>query len=102
MVLLGMLYAQAPQPQDLMTFQWIVITALVSVIVYLFRQLRGSEREHIKSNMELLEKTLTAVKESNEVINGLVNTIEVIQQQLSIREEIERLRRELHDSNEKT
>ena len=85
------------QPQDLMTLQWIIITVLAAIAGYLFRQLRKTEEGNSIFQVELLEKVLTGLKETNETVHGLADAFEMFQQQFSIREEIEKLRRELRD-----
>jgi len=85
------------QPQDLMTFQWIAITVLAAIAGYLFRQLRKETERNSKFQIKLLEKTLTGLKDSNEVSSGLADAFEMFTQQFSMREEIKKLRREIRN-----
>ena len=85
------------QPQDLITLQWIIITVLVTTVGYLFRELRKVEESKSVFQLELLQKVLTGLKETNETVHGLADAFELFQQQFSIREEIEKLKRELQD-----
>jgi membrane protein implicated in regulation of membrane protease activity len=102
MLITMIVFAQTvPAPPDLVTLQWIVITALAGVVGYLFRQLRKEEKRHTATEKEMLKKTLVGLGEANEVIRSLGVGIEAIQHQFSVLKEIERLRNELQDSSRK-
>ncbi len=90
---------QTPPPQDLITLQWIIITVLASAVFYLFRQNSKKDDSNKETQTELLEKTLTGLGEASEAINGLANAIEAMQQQFSLKQEIDKLREELHEKN---
>ena len=86
----------APRPDSLVALQWVIITALASAVVYLYRENRKREREKI----EILEKVLVGLGESNEAIDGLANAFEGFRQQLSVLQAIDKLREEFrHDTN---
>jgi hypothetical protein len=84
-----------PPPENLTTLLWIMVGALVSVVIYLYRQLRIVEDRNAETQRELLEKVLTGLNETNIAISGLVDVIGAYQQQFSIMKEIETLREEL-------
>lgn len=86
-----------PAPQDLVTLQWIIIGVLGSVTAYLFKQLRKSDQ----NRQEFLEKVLVGLGENSEAMRGLAEAVEAIKDHFSLRDEIESLRREIHDANGK-
>lgn len=75
-------FLQAPeQPQDLLTFQWIVIVALVGALGYVVRQYIVNERqwrkredkirsEYIERYDKHLERTAIAIEKLSEAINA--------------------------------
>lgn len=86
----------APQPDSLVTLQWIIITALASTVALLYRENRKREKEKIK----ILEKVLDGLSESSEASKGLAVAFEAFREQLSILEAIDNLREEFrHDTN---
>jgi hypothetical protein len=86
-----------PPPDNLVTFLWIALGVLASVVAFLFRQLRIVEDRNAEIQRELLEKVLTGLSETSLAISGLVDAVGAYQQQTSILKEIERLREELHE-----
>ena len=86
-----------PAPQDLVTLQWIIIGVLASVAAYLFRQLRKSDSDR----QELLEKVLVGLNDNSEAMRSLADVVEAMKDHFSLREEIDKLRREIHAAGKK-
>ena len=86
-----------PAPQDLVTLQWIIIGVLASAAAYLFRQLRISDQ----NKQKFLEKVLVGLGENSEAMRGLAEAVDAIKDHFSLRDEIENLRREIHEANGK-
>lgn len=96
--MLGLIFIQTtPAPQDLVTLQWVIIGVLASVAAYLFRQLRKSD----KDRQDLLEKVLVGLGENSDAMRSLADVVEAMKDHFSLRDEIESLRREIHDAGEK-
>ena len=79
---------QIAQPTNLVTLQWVIIVALASVIVFLFKQWIDANK---KLSTQLLERTLDGLHENTEAINGLASMIEEWQRSNNILRAIERL-----------
>lgn len=86
-----------PPPQDLATLQWIIIGVLATVAAYLFRQLRKSD----KDTQKMLEKVLVGLSENSNAMLSLADVVEAMKDHFSLRDEINELRREIHDASEK-
>ena len=90
-----------PGPQDVMTLQWIIITALAGVVLLLFRELRKSEQDKSDFKALMMEKTLTGLSEVNGTVAALVSAMQAVQQQFSIMREIDKLRQEMKNDPKK-
>lgn len=83
------------RPEDLVTFQWVIITILVAVVGYLWRELRKCDSHGREELKEFLTKTLTGLSEINEVLGSLVRALEAYQEQLGVDEQLRELRSEI-------
>lgn len=86
-----------PLPDTFEALLWVIITALVGVVVYLFRQLRKAEERNLVFQTELLGKTLAGLGENSEAMRELAMAMKVLEEHFSIRKEIESLRREIRN-----
>jgi len=102
MLMLTMIFLQVAEgPQNVMTLQWVIITALAGVCVILFRLLQKANENNSDNQTELLEKTLAGLTETTSAVDGLANAIEVFLQQFSIARELDKLRQDLKNANKK-
>jgi hypothetical protein len=85
-----------PPPQDLVTLQWIIIGVLATVTAYLFRQLRKSDKDRQK----LIEKVLVGLGDTSDAMRSLADVVDGMKEHFSLRDEIDKLRREIHNANE--
>jgi len=100
--MLTMIFLQVAEgPQNVMTLQWVIITALAGVCVILFRLLQKANENNSDNQTELLEKTLAGLTETTSAVDGLANAIEVFLQQFSIARELDKLRQDLKNANKK-
>lgn len=84
------------RPEDLLTFQWILIGLLVSVAIYFYkaREKCGKEKE------DLVVQMFNSLSDVNESLKGVASLVEAMQEQYSLRDAIEMLARERdHDKN---
>ena len=88
------LLIQTAPPQDLPALQWAIILALVGVITFLYRQLSRMQEQNRASEREMLEKTLVGLNGSSKAIEDLADAMETLSEQISLKKEIEDLRRE--------
>lgn len=88
-----------PPPADLGTLQWIIILALSGVVTFLYRQLLKTQADGEKASRDLLEKTLLGLSDNNQAIGELADAMEALREQLSLKREIEELRREFRNAN---
>ena len=90
-----------PLPDTFEALLWIIITVLASINIYLFRQLRKSDERNVVFQTTMQEKVLAGLSENSEAMRGLANVIEAMQEQFSLRKEIESLRREIRNESSK-
>ena len=88
---------QIEQPTNLVTLQWVIIVALVSVVIYIDKQ-REKDRD----------KVYEALAEVSEALNGLANVVEDWQSQqkvmnhvVGVLDEIQKLRQEIKHGKER-
>ena len=88
-----------PQPTDLMALQWVVILALTSVVVYLYRQSRKDGEKARDRDNKWRARMLEALNDNSVAIRGLADAMEALREQSSLRQDFERLRNEIvHES----
>ena len=94
--------SEIARPEDLVTLQWVIITVLIGVIGYLWRELRRCDGRSKEMLIEFLTRVLTGLSDSNEVIANLAGALEDYQEQLDIQKQLELLRGQLakHDSKD--
>jgi hypothetical protein len=89
------------RPEDLVTLQWVIITFLVGVIGYLWRELRHSDKKSRERDHELLVKVLAGLSESSLAMQNMADALEAYQDQLGISTKLELLRSEIkHDAKQ--
>lgn len=92
---------QIAQPTNLITLQWVIIVALASVVMILFKQWVDANKRNEKLIASLLERTLDGLHENTEAINGLASMIEEWQRSNNILQAIERLQQGQGDDRKK-
>ena len=89
------------RPEDLVTLQWVIITFLVGVIGYLWRELRQTDKNHKEQCQELLIRVLSGLSESSLAMQNMADALEAYQDQLGILSKLELLRSEIkHDAKQ--
>lgn len=88
------LLTQTAPPQDVPTLQWVIIVTLAGVIAYLYRQIVKMQEQNHVSERDLHEKTLVGLNGSSKAIEDLADAMEALSEQISLKKEIEDLRRE--------
>ena len=96
------MFAQMPTepPDSLLTFQWIVIVALISALIYVFKAWQNDRKESQNQQTELLEKSLTALSDVKEVLQELTVAFEGMKSQYETFQAIQDVLRRL-DGHEK-
>jgi len=85
------------RPEDLVALQWFIITALIAVVVYLWRENKRCVTKNRELLVDFLTKVLSGLSESNQVTESLASALEEYQTQLGILRELDNLKRLVQD-----